>query len=106
MSFGAEVKVWRDRVFEQLNNQITAEEQRHGPDDRLRGGLTAEIFSPDANRFGYDLEEDSGEHEARTERYQILKKTLAKAVRPRLDEHKTADKVCGSGQQAKEKKGD
>ena len=72
MSFGAEVKMWRDGVFKELNQQIAAEEQCHGADDGFGRSLTAKVFSPNADRLGNDLEEDRGQHKTCAERDQVF----------------------------------
>src|SRR5712671_5532753 len=106
MRFGAEMKVWRDGVFKELNQQIATEKQCHGADDGFGRSLTAKVFRPNANCLGNDLQEDRGQHKAGAKCHEVLQEAFAKAVRARLDEHKSAHQVCGCGQQAKEKKSD
>src|SRR6266852_7907019 len=106
MSFRAEVKVRSDRVFEQLNEQIAGQEQRHCSNDGFGRGLATKIRSPNANSLRQYLKENSSQHKAGAEGYQILQKALAEAVCSRLDKHKSADKVCGCRQHAKEKECD
>src|SRR6266446_3594821 len=106
MSFRAEVKVRSDRVFEQLNEQVAGQEKRHRSNDGFRCCLATKIRSPNANGLRQYLKENSSQHKAGAEGYQILQKALAEAVRPRLDKDKSADKVCGCRQQAKEEKSD
>src|SRR6185295_17598912 len=104
MGFRSEVKVWSDGVFKELNEQVSGKEQCHGADNCFRRSPAGEIRSPNANRLGQYLEIDRSQHKARAESDQILQKAFAKAVRARLDKQKSADKVCGCGQQAKEEK--
>src|SRR6266851_10223387 len=106
MSFGSEVKVRSDGVFEKLNEQIAGQEKRHGANDGFGSGPTAKIQSPNAEGLRHYLQEDGSKHEPGAECYQILQKALAKAVCARLYEHKSADKVCGCRQHAKEQERD
>ena len=97
MSFRTEVKMGSDGVFEELNEQIAAEEQCHCTDDRFGRGPAAQIRSPNANSLRKYLQEDGCHHEAGAERNQVLKKALATAMRPPLDEQKAANKISECG---------
>src|SRR6185503_12790452 len=106
MGFRSEVKVWSDGVFKELNEQVSGQKQCHGADNCFRRSPAGEIRSPNANRFRQYLKKNCSQHKARAECDQILQKAFAKAVRARLDKQKSADKVRGCGQQAKDEKSD
>ena len=83
MSFGAEVKVRRERVLEQLDQQIAGEQQRHRSQHGFRSGVAPRASaSPDADGLGKDLDKDCREHEAGAESHEVFEEPLAQPVTP------------------------
>ena len=104
MSFGAKMKVGSDRVFEELNDQITGQKQRHRANNGLGRCFALERFRPDAEALGNDLDKDRRQHETRAERYQILEKALSQPVGAGSDQHKSAKQISACSEQTKQKK--
>ena len=76
VSFGAKVKVWRNSVLEQLDQEIAAQEQGHRSNYGFRGDISGSTRSPHADCFGQYLDEDCRQHEAGSERNQVLEEPL------------------------------
>ena len=50
-------------------------------DNRFGGAVAREVFGPDANGLGKDLDKYCRHHETGSERHQVCKEALAKSVR-------------------------
>jgi hypothetical protein len=104
MRFSAEMEVWRDGVLEQLDQQITTEQQRHRTDYSLGRTPALQSRSPDAHTLGNNLKEDRCQHESRTQGDEVFEKALSKPVSAGPDQHKTANEISACSKQTKKEK--
>src|ERR1700752_1894989 len=104
MGLGAEVKVRRERVLEELNEKVTTKEQSHGSDNRFGCSLTLMVGGPNAYGFRQYLDKDSCQHETCTESNEVFQESFTSPVCPAFDEHKPADDIGSCRQKSEEKK--
>jgi hypothetical protein len=96
MSFSAKMKVRRDSVLDELNEQVAGQKQRHCAEDGVGSRIALPGARPNADAFRENLDEDGGQHESCAECDEVFQKSLTQTVRAGLYEHQPAENV-GAG---------
>src|ERR1051325_9713152 len=104
MCFGAEVEMRRKGMFEELNREIAAQQQRHGAHNSAGRSFTMKRSGPNSDSFRQNFDEDRGQHKARAERNQVFKEAFAQAMSAGLNENNAPDEVSSRGEQTEYEK--